>query len=504
MLVIAGIFGLSWLSVSLAFRLVPKASLSFFVANLLIGSGVILMLERFSNPGFMSFQVADWLVVGGLVSFYSGILQLLRHPPPSLWLRYTPLWIEIAATAFLAPDTSSYVFRALAFNAVACYATCAGFVECVWRDGIGRFKGWVKVLIAWPFLGVGLLFGVRAVQILATSLTTDNILEDSTLRFTMFLWTFIILLVVTNISNVGLLVHSMQKKERELLAELDLANAKLAEQLHVRTEQLHRTDQTLREVRTEYERDYPKARLASVVPLITHDLNNAIGCSFMAASTMDDSYSQFDKKHLSERLQETDLENFKSSVRKGLTLIESANERTAELVSSLKQLSIDQVTQQRRSFLLNELIQDVVVTLKPALRNSGVTLVLELEKDAVMDSYPGPLGQVITNLIQNTLTHAFEGISDKTVTLRTCAISESQVRMEVQDNGKGMSEDVLAQLFQAFFTTRRAEGGSGIGLTFSKSLVEKVLGGKIVAESKSGQGSCFSIELPTETPVVTV
>lgn len=504
MLAISGIFGFSWLSVALAFRLIPKASLSFCVANLSIGSGVILMLERFSHPGFLSFQISDWLVICGLVSFYSGILQLLRNPPPSLSLRYIPLWIEIAVTAFLAPDTSSYVVRALAFNAIACYATGSGFVECVWRDGTHRFKGWVRVLIAWPFLAVALLFGFRAVQILTISLTNNNILQDSTLRFTLFLWTFIILLVVTNISNIGLLVNSMQKKERELSAELDFANAKLADQLQLRTEQLQRTDQTLSQVRAEYEREYPRARLAAVVPSITHDLNNAIGCSFMAASTMDDSYKQFDIKHQSDTLRKADLENFKSAMRKGLTLIESTNERTAELVSSLKQLSIDQVTQQRRSFLLNELIHDVVVTWKPALRSSGVTLVLALANDVTMDSYPGPLGQVITNLIQNTLTHAFEGISDRTVTLRTYAVSESRVRIEVQDNGKGMDEEVLAHLFQAFFTTRRGEGGSGIGLTFSRSLVEKVLGGKIAAESKSGQGSCFSIELPITTPVVPV
>lgn len=500
MLVISGVFGLSWLSLSFAFRLIPRAALSFFVANVLLGSGVILMLERLGHPGFMSFQVADWLVIGGLVSFHSGILQLLRDSPPSLWVRYTPLWIEIAATAALAPDTSSYVFRALAFNAVASVTTCSGFIECVWRDKVRRFKGWVRVLIAWPFLGAGLLFGARAGQILANSVTAGTTPEDSTLRFTMFLWTFIVLLVVTNISIAGLLVSSMQKKERELLAELDQANAKLAKQLQLRTEQLQHTDQTLSQIRADYERDYPMAMMAAVVPSITHDLNTAIGCSFMVASTMDDSYAKFDRLHESDTVRKSDLDNFKKSVREGLTLIESTNERTAELVSSLKQLAIDQVTQQRRSFRVDELIQNVVGTLKPALRSGKVTVVYELAKGLIMDSYPGPLGQVIVNLIQNALIHAFDGISDRTVTLRAHVINESQVRIEVQDSGKGMNEDVLAHLFQAFYTTRRGEGGSGIGLAFSKSLIEKVLSGKIIAESKSGEGSRFTIELPIKTP----
>lgn len=502
MLVISGIFAISWLCLALAFRLIPRASVSFFVGNVSVGLGVILMMQRPNHPGFLSFQVADWLVIFGLVTFQSGILRLLRDPPPSLWLRYLPLWIEIAATAALAPDTSSYLYRALAFNTIASITTCSGFVECVWGDGTHRFKGWVKVLIAWPFLGVGLLFGVRAYQVLAIRLASGVSPVDSTLHFTLFLWTFILLLVVTNISLVGLLVHALQKNEKDLLLQLDTANAKLTAQLQSQTEQLHHTDRDLSQIRIDYEKAYPMARMAAVIPSITHDLNTSIGCSIMATSIIDESFSKFEIQKSPAAPRSLERDNFIKSVRNGLRLIELSNQRTVQLVSSLKQLSIDQVTQQRRSFLVDELIYDVVATLTPALKKRQILVMFDMAPDLLMDSFPGPLGQVISNLVQNALVHGFDGLADGTITLRAHAIDPSNIRIEVADNGKGMTEVVRSQLFQAFFTTKHDQGGSGLGLTFSNRLIENVLGGKITAESKPDEGSRFIIKLPRVTPTV--
>jgi signal transduction histidine kinase len=502
MLVISGIFAISWLCLALAFRLIPKASASFFLANVSVGLGVILMLQRANHPGFLSFQVADWLVIFGLVTFQSGILRLLRDPPPSLWLRYMPLWIEIAATAALPPDTSSYLYRALAFNAIACITTCSGFIECVWGDGTHRFKGWVKVLIAWPFLGVGLLFGIRAYQVLAVRLTTGISPVDSTLHFTLFLWTFILLLVVTNISLVGLLVHALQKNEENLLLQLDTANTKLTSQLQMQTEQLQNTDSTLSQIRIDYEKAYPMARMAAVIPSITHDLNTSIGCSIMAASIIDESFATFEMQNPPDGRRSIERDNLVKAVRNGLRLIELSNQRTADLVSSLKQMSIDQATQQRRSFLVDELIYDVVATLTPALKKRQILVTFDMAPDLLMDSFPGPLGQVISNLVQNALLHGFDGLADGTITLRAQATDKSKIRIEVQDNGKGMTEAVRTQLFQAFFTTKPDKGGSGLGLTFSNRLIENVLGGKIMAQSKPGEGSRFIMELPRVTPTV--
>lgn len=502
MLVISGIFAISWLCLALAFRLIPKASASFFLANVSVGLGVILMLQRADHPGFLSFQVADWLVIFGLVTFQSGILRLLRDPPPSLWVRYIPLWIEIAATATLAPDTSSYLYRALAFNIIASVTTCSGFMECVWGDGSHRFKGWVKVLIAWPFLGAGLLFGIRAYQVLSIRLAEGISPVDTTLHFTLFLWTFILLLVVTNISLVGLLVHALQKNEENLLLQLDKANAQLTSQLQLQTEQLHDTDRTLSQIRIDYEKAYPLARMAAVIPSITHDLNTSIGCSIMAASVIDESIDNFEITKLPDTRLTNDRENIIKSVRNGLKLIELSNQRSAELVSSLKQLSIDQVTQQRRSFLVDELIDDVVATLTPALEKRQIHVVFDMAPGLLMDSFPGPLGQVVSNLVQNAMLHGFDGLEDGTITLRAQALGKTHIRIEVEDDGKGMTDAVRAHLFQAFFTTIPDKGGSGLGLTFSNRLIQNVLGGKISAESKPNEGSRFIIELPNVTPTV--
>ena len=136
------------------------------------------------------------------------------------------------------------------------------------------------------------------------------------------------------------------------------------------------------------------------------------------------------------------------------------------------------------------------------IKKKQIHIVFELTPNLLMDSYPGPLGQVISNLVQNAMVHAYEGRAGGTITLRVHPAEDPlQVRIEVQDDGRGMREEVVAHLFQAFFTTRQGVGGSGIGLTFSKRLIEKVLGGEIRAESKSGEGSRFMIDLPIVTPI---
>ena len=358
------------------------------------------------------------------------------------------------------------------------------------------------MLIAWPFLGVGLLFGVRAYQVLAIRLAAGISPVDSTLHFTLFLWTFILLLVVTNISLVGLLVHALQKNEEHLRLQLDKANAKLTSQLQLQSEQLNHTDRNLSQIRIDYEKAYPMARMAAVIPSISHDLNTSIGCSIMAASIIDESFAKFEMQKSSDTPRSIERDNFIKSVRNGLRLIELSNQRTAELVSSLKQLSIDQVTQQRRSFLVDELIYDVVATLTPALKKRQIFAQFDMAPDLLMDSFPGPLGQVISNLVHNALVHGFDDLANGTITLRAQAIDTSQIRIEVEDDGKGMTEAVRAQLFQAFFTTKHDQGGSGLGLTFSNRLIENVLGGKILAESKPGEGSRFIIDLPRVTPTV--
>jgi len=179
-----------------------------------------------------------------------------------------------------------------------------------------------------------------------------------------------------------------------------------------------------------------------------------------------------------------------------LQILKQANARQVELVGSLKQLSVDQVTQQRRTFHLATLLDEVLASLSPQLRKNSVKVESDLQVGQSLDSFPGPLGQVMVNLLQNALVHAFEGRQGGTITVSAAKLDAHEFQLTFADNGVGMSEEVLQKIFDPFFTTKAGQGGSGIGLAFSKQLVEQTLGGSLTAESQMGAGSRFVMRLP--------
>jgi signal transduction histidine kinase len=113
-----------------------------------------------------------------------------------------------------------------------------------------------------------------------------------------------------------------------------------------------------------------------------------------------------------------------------------------------------------------------------------------------MTSYPGPYGQVLTNLFLNSVTHAFTDGKGGTIDITARAAGEHDVEILFADDGCGMSSDVKRQAFDPFFTTRRAQGGIGLGLHIVHNIVTNRLGGHLNLDSSLGEGTKFHIILP--------
>ena len=218
-LAVAGIYAISWLGLGIAFRTYPKAVASFFLANVGIGAGTFWVTERATHPCFFSIQVADWLVIGGIAACRAGILFLARSHVRTRVL-VLPLAIEIVATVFMAPDESSYFYRALIFNATAGWIAMSAFRDCTQVPSMARFSGFIKLLIAWPLLGSGLLFSVRALQVLAAWGTGGDTSMSNPGNYTAFLWAFSVVLLTINMAMVGLVVSGLLQKIRDI-ADID-------------------------------------------------------------------------------------------------------------------------------------------------------------------------------------------------------------------------------------------------------------------------------------------
>lgn len=294
-----------------------------------------------------------------------------------------------------------------------------------------------------------------------------------------------------------LATHNVELALRE--SEVRELNDTLEQRVSERTSELATAMETLHRAQEELLQSEAKAALGAMVASVTHELNTPIGNSVMAASTLSDQATAFLRNVEAGHLKRSELTAFLVALRDGTDMIQRNLERAGLLLKNFKQVAADQASEQRREFDLAGLVGEVVGMLRPQLKNSPHRVVLEIPDQIVMDSYPGPLGQVLINLINNAYMHAFDGMTDGVLTLSAEA-RDPFVVVHVSDNGAGMSHETLTRLFQPFFSTKIGKGGTGLGMTIVEGIVRKTLGGSLHVESKPGCGTQFHITLPLSAP----
>lgn len=237
------------------------------------------------------------------------------------------------------------------------------------------------------------------------------------------------------------------------------------------------------------------ASLGRLVAGVAHEINTPIGISLTAATHMRERVAELTALFTGKRLKESDFRNFTAAADEASSIVVQNIERAADLIRSFKSVAVDQTSAERRTFHLRRLIEDIVRSLSPALRSSQTTLTIEGDTNIEMDSYPGPLTQVLTNLLLNALTHAFEPEETGRLLILIRALGDD-VEIVCGDNGCGIPPENAKRVFEPFFTTRRAHGGTGLGLHIVHNIVTQILGGEIVCKSSPGLGTSFLITIP--------
>lgn len=258
---------------------------------------------------------------------------------------------------------------------------------------------------------------------------------------------------------------------------------------------LDQTVATLRETQAKLLQQEKLASLGQLVAGVAHEINTPLGVAVAAASQLDAETRRMHALAADGRLKRSELDSFLSLTRELADLLLNSSQRAGSLIRSFKQVSADQASDALRDIDLPQYVREVLRTLEPMLRRSGVSVRVEGVESLTMQSYPGPIAQVLTNLIQNALLHAFEGVNDPSLTLRVEARSASQALLTVRDNGNGMPPEVRDKVFEPFFTTKRNQGGTGLGMHIIHNLVTGPLGGEIQVDSEPGEGSTVRIVL---------
>jgi PAS domain S-box-containing protein len=279
------------------------------------------------------------------------------------------------------------------------------------------------------------------------------------------------------------------------VTEMRRARDLLEIRVEERTQELSDTVHRLKSAQTELITKEKMAALGAMVAGIAHELNTPIGTSLTVASTLHDHTEAF-RAQMASGLTRSALDRYVESAREGIDILSRSLRKASELVSSFKQVAVDQSSTHLRTFKLDQSVSEIVLLMGPSLRRSTHSITCNVPKDIELNSFPGPLGQVLTNLINNALIHAFESRTNGSIAITAQRQGATQVKLSVSDDGQGISDEHLQHIFDPFFTTKLGRGGSGLGLSIVYNLVVEILEGEIHVDSIPERGTTFTLILP--------
>jgi signal transduction histidine kinase len=284
-------------------------------------------------------------------------------------------------------------------------------------------------------------------------------------------------------------------------AVIAIENTRLFTEVQERTRQLSKSLEDLRAAQDSLVQTEKLAALGRLVAGVAHELNTPVGTSLTVASAFINKTNRFEANVTSGNLRRSVLTEFIAASREAASQITANLGHAADLIQSFKQVAADRNVSDRRRFDLGQVTEQVVKGLRFGLRSQNLTVSVECGGDLAMNSYPGPYGQVLTNLMLNAAVHAFPDGAQGTVRIAAQAAGKGNVEVLFSDDGCGMSAEVKRQVFDPFFTTRRDQGSTGLGLHIVYNIVTNRLGGHINLEARPGAGTKIRIIMPREAPL---
>jgi signal transduction histidine kinase len=298
-----------------------------------------------------------------------------------------------------------------------------------------------------------------------------------------------------DIVGINVAAEEVTERKRAVAAlqahEIELRNARDAAEAALR--HLQETQESLIE-------SEKLAALGRLVAGVAHEVNGPVGTSLTIASSLQSKTAQFAAQAAQGNLRRSSLNNFLEAGRKASTELVANLNHAAELVQSFKQVAIDRSSSNRRIFDLSDITAQAIKSLRAGLGDRGLTVLLDCPPNLTMNSYPGPYGQMLSNLVLNSMTHGFPDGRGGTIGIQVRASGDEDVEIRFSDDGCGMSADIRHKAFDPFFTTRRDQGCTGLGLHIVHTIVTNCLGGQVSLDSEPDEGTKISIIVPRVAP----
>jgi len=314
-------------------------------------------------------------------------------------------------------------------------------------------------------------------------------IEDTVKALRLGAWDYII----KPIQNMDVLYHAIDKAlekaefikgKHQQQISLDKANKELKHSLKI-----------LKQTQDQLVQSEKMAALGELVAGVAHEINTPVGIGVTAASFLEAKTKEIKKIYQSGNIKKSELESYIQVLEEISNSILVNMERAAELISSFKQIAVDQSVEKSRKFKLKEYIDGVLLSIKPKFQNTKHSIKVTCPSNIEIKSFPGAFYQILNNLILNTLFHGFKNM-DKGKIDMVFKLKKNWLTFIYKDNGVGMPPDQCTKIFDPFFTTTRGQGGTGLGMSIVFNLVTQTLKGSIECETAQGKGIKFNIQIP--------
>ncbi|ATP07290.1 sensor histidine kinase [Aeromonas salmonicida subsp. pectinolytica 34mel] len=296
-------------------------------------------------------------------------------------------------------------------------------------------------------------------------------------------------------------ITRLKKVEREIIQLNELLEGKVVERtrsLSDANNQLGRAYDDLKQAQQTLVESEKMASLGSLVAGVAHEINTPIGISVTASSYLQERVADF-KLHIdSKQLSRSYLNEFTVNLDESMQLLQSNLRRASELIASFKQVAVDQSSEARYNFSLADNLHQVVVSLGHKLKKAQCEVDIQCDPKLSIFSFPGSFTQIYSNLILNSINHGFDNWDKpKKITIKVEQEGE-ELLINYSDNGRGIPPEILPRIFDPFVTSKRGQGGSGLGTHIIYNLVVQLLKGRISCASEPGNGAQFHIRLPIQ------
>lgn len=301
--------------------------------------------------------------------------------------------------------------------------------------------------------------------------------------------------------EIGVLANTFQLMMQRLKTayeDLKKEQQSLHNKVEQRTYELQQQNDLLLEMQEQLVQSKKMASLGDLVAGVAHEINTPIGVCLTAVSFLNDASSNIVIKYDRQELSEEDFKHFLDTVKHSSEIAIDNINRAAKLISNFKKVAVNQHIEEATCFNLYDHLQHIIHVLEPNLKKYDHRFHITGDQSLRIISYQGVFYQIVSNLIMNTLIHAFESESQGGIFI-DFVMQEESLFFQFSDNGAGISASILDKLFDPFVTSKRGQGGTGLGTHIVYNLVVQKLKGKIECKSEEGKGAMFRIMLPVKT-----